>query len=303
MSTKAKILLVDDVPANLHTLSHALMNQYDLSVTTSGASALALAEQTAPDLILMDVMMPEMDGLETLRRLRQSDWGQDIPVILVTADDRTETQVFGLDQGADDFIAKPVVVPVVQARVRNVLDRQRLRRELIRLATTDELTGALNRRHFFELGEAEHSRIKRYQQPCGLLMLDIDYFKPVNDQYGHAAGDAVLKAFVETIQGLLRQSDALGRLGGEEFAVLLPQTEQEGTLELAERLRGVVEALCVDTENGNTISVTTSLGATQLHATDRRFDEALQRADTALYAAKDGGRNRVRLAEHREPHS
>ncbi len=297
MSTRVKILLVDDVPANLHTLSQALMSQYELSVTTSGAEALALAEKNRPDLILLDVMMPGMNGLETLRRLRQTDWGREIAVILVTADDRTETQVFGLDQGADDFVAKPVVVPVVQARVRNLLERQRLRRELVRLATTDELTGALNRRRFFELGEAERSRVKRYQQPCGLLMLDIDYFKTVNDQYGHATGDNVLKAFVETIQGLLRQSDVLGRLGGEEFGVLLPQTEPQGTLELAERLRGVVETMRVTTEDASTLSVTTSLGATQLNTTDRSFDEALQRADSALYAAKHGGRNRVH-SEH-----
>lgn len=293
MSSRVKILLVDDVPANLHTLSQALMDQYDLSVTTSGADALALAEHSAPDLILLDVMMPEMDGLETLRRLRQTDWGREIAVILVTADDRTETQVFGLDQGADDFIAKPVVVPIVQARVRNLLERQRLRRELMRLATTDELTGTANRRHFFELGEAERSRVVRYKQPCGLLMLDIDHFKSVNDQHGHAAGDAVLTAFAETIQSLLRQPDVLGRLGGEEFAVLLPQTEPQGTLDLAERLRARVEEMGVAADNGSTIRVTTSLGATQLQASDRSFDVALQRADTALYTAKDGGRNQV----------
>ncbi len=126
MSAKARILLVDDQPSNLNTLSHALINQYELSVATSGTDALTLAEQDAPDLILLDVMMPDMDGLETLRRLRHSHWGRDIPVILVTADDRTETQVLALDQGADDFIAKPVVVPVVQARVRNMLERRRL---------------------------------------------------------------------------------------------------------------------------------------------------------------------------------
>jgi len=297
MSAKARILLVDDQPSNLNTLSHALINQYELSVATSGTDALTLAEQDAPDLILLDVMMPDMDGLETLRRLRHSHWGRDIPVILVTADDRTETQVLALDQGADDFIAKPVVVPVVQARVRNTLERQRARRELLRLATTDELTGLLNRRRFFELGEAERSRVARYGQPCGLLMLDIDHFKTVNDQHGHAAGDAVLRVFAETIVNLLRRSDTLGRLGGEEFAVLLPQTKRDGSLDLAQRLNVAVAGIRITMATGKEISVTTSIGATQLSAADRDFEAALQRADAALYVAKAQGRNRVSVSE------
>jgi PAS domain S-box-containing protein len=134
MSAKTRILLVDDTPANLHALARALAHEYDLSIATSGTSALALACKTAPDLILLDMMMPEMDGLETLRRLRQSDWGREIPVILVTADDRTETQVNALDGGADDFISKPVVLPVVQARMRNVLARRRAEAELRKLS-------------------------------------------------------------------------------------------------------------------------------------------------------------------------
>lgn len=132
MTTTSKILLVDDTPANLHTLSHALGRDYDLAVATSGVDALEIARETRPDLILLDVMMPGMDGLETLNRLRQSDWGREIPVILLTADDRTATQVSGFNLGADDFIAKPIVIPVVQARVRNRLEQSRLRRELAR---------------------------------------------------------------------------------------------------------------------------------------------------------------------------
>jgi PAS domain S-box-containing protein len=128
----ARLLLVDDFPENLHTLSRILVGSYDLSVATSGADALAIAQETLPDLILLDVMMPQMDGLETLRRLRASDWGREIPVILVTADDRVETQVAGLEQGADDFIAKPIMAPVLMARVRNVLARQQVTRALAR---------------------------------------------------------------------------------------------------------------------------------------------------------------------------
>jgi len=292
-SPQANILLVDDLPSNLHTLSRTLSDEYDLSVATSGMEALNLAQVIAPDLILLDVMMPEMDGLETLRRLRSSDWGREIPVILVTADDRVETQVSGLELGADDFIAKPIVAPILKARVRNVLERRRLQRELIWLANTDELTCALNRRRFFAQGEAERVRVGRYKHPCGLLMLDLDHFKSVNDQHGHATGDAVLKAFADTISALLRNADQFGRIGGEEFAILLPQTDRQGTLNLAERLRQAVAEIQLPNEDGKTIQITTSIGATQLIATDKRLDDALQRADSALYAAKAAGRNRV----------
>jgi diguanylate cyclase (GGDEF)-like protein len=293
ISTQANILLVDDLPSNLHTLSRTLSDEYDLSVATSGMEALNLARVIAPDLILLDVMMPEMDGLETLSRLRSSDWGREIPVILVTADDRVETQVSGLELGADDFIAKPIVVPVLKARVRNVLERRRLQRELTWLATTDELTCALNRRRFFAQGEAERIRVDRYEQPCGLLMLDLDHFKSVNDQHGHAAGDAVLKAFADTVSNLLRNTDYFGRIGGEEFAVLLPQTDRQGTLNLAERLRVAVTEIRIPLEGDKVIQITSSIGATQLIATDTRLDDALHRADTALYAAKAAGRNKV----------
>lgn len=297
--TTARILLVDDLPANLHTLSRTLSADYDLSVATSGEDALALARQIMPDLILLDVMMPGIDGLETLDRLRASDWGKDIPVILVTADDRTETQIKGLDQGADDFIAKPLVVAVVQARVRNLLERQRLKRELFRLATIDELTGAHNRRYFFERAETERARALRHGYPCGLLMLDLDHFKSINDRHGHAVGDRVLTAFAEAVTAQLRDSDILGRIGGEEFAALLPHSERDGTRGLAERLRAAVATMQVPTEGegpgGNAAphAITVSIGATQLDPADTRFDNALQRADAALYAAKKAGRNRV----------
>lgn len=297
MSQKPKILLVDDVPTNLYALSRALAEEYEIFVTTSGQHALQLAREHHPDLILLDVMMPEMDGFQVLKQLRDSSWGRDIPVILITGDDRPETQVAGLEQGAEDFITKPVIVPVVRTRVHNVLERRRMWRELVRLATTDELTGVLNRRRFFELGEAERLRITRYGYPCGVLMLDLDHFKRINDRYGHAAGDKVLQIFAATIGDLLRNSDILGRIGGEEFAVILPQTDHAGALGLAERLRASVAARTITIDEGE-LSITTSIGVTQLTAHDERFDRALLRADDALYRAKAEGRNCVRALEY-----
>jgi diguanylate cyclase (GGDEF)-like protein len=296
-------LIIDDTPANLQTLGRALAREYDLYIAHSGAMGLRLVQEVGPDVILLDVMMPEMDGYETLRQLRQLPNGDSLPVIFLTADDRVETQVKCLTLGADDFIAKPVVLPVVLTRLRNVIVRQALEQELRRLATTDGLTGVFNRRHFFALAEAERARVVRYSgvvrysASCSVLMLDIDHFKAVNDHHGHAAGDAVLKAFAETIAGLLRSSDTFGRLGGEEFAVLLPHTDRDGALNLAERLRLAVAGIRVAVEAGREVAVTTSIGVTRMTMDDRCFDEALRRADAALYAAKAGGRNRVREAE------
>lgn len=303
--SKPRILLVDDLPANLHTLSAALAKDYDLSIATSGVAALQLAREIRPNLILLDLMMPGMDGLEMLAMLRSNEWGREIPVIMVTADDRTETLVSSLDQGADDFIAKPVVIPVVQARVRNLLERQRLRHELFRMATVDELTGALNRRYFFERGEVELTRSQRYGHPCGVLMLDIDHFKLFNDQHGHAVGDRVLQAFSRCVKTELRDSDILGRIGGEEFAVLSPHSDRAGSLKLGERLREVVADMRMPLDSGDTpgtsnasdiataLTVTASIGVTQFNPSDTRLDASLQRADSALYAAKESGRNRV----------
>lgn len=295
------LLLVDDLPANLHTLAAALRDDHVLSVATSGQRALELAEADRPDLMLLDVMMPVMDGLEVLTRLRDQPWGAELPVVLITADDRTELQVRGLDQGADDFIAKPIVVPVLRARVRNVLERYRLRRELVRLATTDALTGACNRRRFFELLEHEHQLVVRYHQPCGLLMVDLDRFKAVNDRHGHAVGDAVLVGFATTVTDLLREVDTLARLGGEEFAVLLPRTGPQGTQRLAERLRSTVAGAPVPGVTRPPVQLTVSIGVTELLAEDLDVDVALRRADVALYAAKHDGRNRVARASTGAP--
>lgn len=289
----ARILLVDDQPANLHTLSRALASEWELSVATSGAAALELAEQLVPDLILLDVMMPEVDGLQTLARLRATSWGRDMPVILITADARTETQVDGLELGAEDFITKPVVVPVVQARVRNLLERHRLRHELVRRATTDELTGILNRRRFLERSQDEHRRLTRYADACGLLMLDVDHFKAINDRHGHAAGDEALRTIGAVLPSLLREQDLVGRIGGEEFALLLPHTDREGSLALAERIRRTIAQLPIRPDTGEDITLTVSIGSTQLTAADPDLETAMRRADAALYAAKAAGRDRV----------
>jgi len=295
MQQTFSILLVDDLPTNLHTLSQILSDTYDLRVATSGLDALRIAEAQAPDLILLDIMMPQMDGFETLIHLRHTEWGREIPVILVTADDRMESQVKGLELGAEDFIAKPILAPVLKARVHNVLERLRLHRELVRLATTDELTGVMNRRQFYARAESHWRLLKRYPAPCGLLMVDLDKFKRINDSHGHAVGDEVLKAFANTIRQGLREHDLFGRVGGEEFALLLPQTGTQACVDVAERLRLALAAFALKLQDGTVIHFTASFGCTQLRGEDSSLDAAMSRADRALYGAKTGGRNQTQL--------
>jgi len=173
-----------------------------------------------------------------------------------------------------------------------VTQRIRLEQDMKRLATTDALTGANNRHQFFSQAAREVARAKRYDNPLSVIMLDIDYFKSINDTYGHHAGDMVLKAFADTARTALRTSDIFGRLGGEEFAAILPQTGLEEGLEVAERLRAAFAALAVRVDEA-TIPFTVSLGVTQVRATDKDVEELLNRADEALYRAKRMGRNRV----------
>jgi len=179
--------------------------------------------------------------------------------------------------------------------VRALRAQERHAAELQRLARTDPLTGVFNRRQFFEVGLQEFSRARRYGNTLSLLMLDIDHFKGVNDRWGHAAGDQVLQSLVAIISSLIREQDCVGRLGGEEFAVLLPETESAGALASAERLRAAVEQteIACATADGGVVRVTVSIGVAASAADDASFEAVLARADKGLYAAKETGRNRV----------
>lgn len=179
------------------------------------------------------------------------------------------------------------------------LSRERLQdanRELQRLATLDHLTGCANRRHFYALAEAELARSRRYDRPMGLVILDADHFKTINDRFGHAAGDAMLRALAETLRGELRELDVLGRVGGEEFAVLMPETPRHESVSIAERLRRCLAELCVEYE-GHELTLTASFGVTAREPSDTNVDAMMRRADRALYEAKAGGRNRTAVAD------
>ncbi|HCS70162.1 MAG TPA: diguanylate cyclase response regulator [Rhodospirillaceae bacterium] len=296
---RQKILIVDDAETNLMILSNLLAEEGEIISATDGVQAIALAESDLPDLILLDVSMPGMDGYEVCRRLKSDIRTRDIPIVFVTGRTEDNDQEKGLSLGAIDYILKPYSPLIVLARIRNHLALQKAHRdlkaanaELTRLATTDFLTGVWNRRRFMELGEAEVARVRRSGRSFGMAMMDVDHFKSVNDTHGHDAGDNVLRALAEACVDRLRNVDIVGRMGGEEFALILPETDPQGAMLTVERLREYLSELAIPIDSG-TLTVTVSIGVTTVRDPSDTIEGALKRADEALYKAKGSGRNRT----------
>jgi diguanylate cyclase (GGDEF)-like protein len=294
---RATLLIIDDQPSSLHALAQALKQEYTLLIASNGHDALAVARNRQPDLILLDVVMPDMSGLEVCRILKADPELKDIPVIFVTAKDEAEDEAAGLDIGAIDYIGKPFNPPIVRARVRNHLELKQQRDLLQRIAMMDGLTGVANRRTFDHTLDREWRRAQRTGQSLALILVDVDHFKAFNDTYGHQDGDDCLRAMAHCLEsGLQRPADLVARYGGEEFVCLLPETTLEGATETAERLRQAVESLAVAHKGSSTAPVVTiSLGVcTCVAPTDSQTaNEALRHADALLYKAKNAGRNQV----------
>ena len=297
----ANILIVDDHEDNVELLRARLEARgYRTAAAEDGEQALRLVDESPPDLILLDVMMPKVDGIEVARRIRANKELPFIPIIMQTALDSTEQTVEGLDAGADDYITKPINFAVLEARVRTQLRVKTLveqvRRqadELLRVSRTDALTGLDNRRYLEErLTEAfEHAR--RLSEPFALVMCDLDKFKSVNDTHGHQVGDTVLQQLADVLRAQVREIDRVGRYGGEEFMLLLPGTTLHAAERFGERVRHAVEAHTF-TFPGGTLSRTLSAGvAAWPHARLATPDALVKAADDALYVAKETGRNRV----------
>jgi len=294
---RATILLVDDVPANLSLLSSILRDDYRIQLATSGAKALELVAAGAPDLILLDVMMPEMDGHEVCRRLKFNPVTRDIPVLFVTAQNQVEDEELGLMLGAMDYIHKPISPPIIKARVRNHICLKLQTDALKRLSFMDGLTNVSNRRHFDDALDNEMRQALRTKLHLSMLMIDVDYFKPFNDHYGHGAGDKCLTQLAQAMQAEVnRPMDILARYGGEEFVALLPGTSLEGACKVAESLRQAVAALQIPHAFSPVAAcVTISIGVTCFAQNgSKSTSEFLRQADQALYQAKQSGRNQVR---------
>lgn len=303
----ARILAVDDVPENVYLLQGDLEEEgHEVSVATDGEAALESVANNSPDLVLLDINMPGMSGLKVCEALKSNDATKDIPIILLSINSLDDDIVCGLDQGAHDYVVKPYQFEILMARVRSALRLKQTQDELAvayarleevngnleTLATVDQLTALANRRYFLESMNVELGRAWRYKSEVSLLMIDVDYFKSINDQYGHLCGDFVLKKVAESFLKVVRSVDLVGRVGGEEFAVCCPKVSVDEVALLGERIRSAIESLTVDWE-GNTISVTVSIGATEMAPNDHQANDLYRRADAALYQAKEKGRNRV----------
>ena len=291
--TKPTILAVDDTIENLDVLE-TLLEEYRFLDATNGPDAIELAKTQPIDLILLDIMMPKMNGFEVAKILKSDEKTQEIPIIFLTArnDEKAIEKAYTL--GAADYISKPFLPKELLARVKKELRIHALIQKLENLASRDELTQLYNRRFFYESANKMIEYAKRHNHPLSIIMLDIDHFKLVNDTFGHANGDLVLKSLSQTMEATQRKSDTIVRLGGEEFAILLPDTNEEQAIQIAEKLRHKIEQTPVNLTTDNEINYTISLGVSQINTlTDKNIDDSLQRADEALYRAKEKGRNNV----------
>jgi len=296
--TRNSILIVDDEKSNLKFLSSILRADYTIYTAKSGEDAIKKAEELLPDLILLDIIMPEIDGHEVAAALKKSRKTKEIPIIFISSLGSSEDEEKGLTLEAVDYISKPFAPEVVKLRVRNQIQIINQLSASKHLSMTDELTNMPNRRSFDIRFNMEWSHTMRASTPISILMLDVDKFKAFNDTYGHEHGDLVL----ETVAGIIKQTlkrptDFAARWGGEEFIVLLRDMGINGSLEIAEKIRSNVETTKIPNPDGSASGVTISIGIAvqETMPCGCSSKEFLKRADKALYTAKETGRNRVCL--------
>lgn len=295
LQNKQAVLIVDDMPENIELLARILGDSVEILFALSGEDALRICKEQEPDLILLDILMPGLDGFQVLARLKEDPQTAKIPVIFITGLDNAGEEARGLEAGAVDYITKPIHPAVVRARVRNHLELKRYRDFLENLSATDGLTGVANRRRFDEVLDREWRRAARTGSTISLLMMDIDCFKAYNDHYGHVAGDEVLRRLALVIQkNLQRPLDLASRYGGEEFACILPETDREGALLVAERIRSDIKNLKIPHRFCVADHVTVSIGVAAMIPNPETPPSLIVRAaDEQLYRAKAAGKDRV----------
>jgi len=293
--TEQKVLIVDDERSNIRILVALLRDDYDLYIAMNGAQALEIALSDDMDLILLDVVMPDMDGYEVCQQLKADERTQDVPVIFATSKDSQQSEEKGLQIGAVDYISKPYRLPIIKARVKIHLEMKRRGDLLQQMACLDGLTGIANRRRFDDFMDAEWRRAMRQGSMMAVILMDVDHFKLFNDHYGHTMGDdcltAVAKALSECVQ---RSSDLVARYGGEEFVCVLTECTHEAAVKVAEKLRQQVDALSIPHAYSAAKHVTISLGvASMIPTLGTSVRILVEAADQLLYQAKEGGRNQV----------
>jgi len=293
------ILITDDEKINVEILGNILSPQYNLLIARNGARALEIAKEHSPDLILLDVIMPDMSGFEVISQLKASEHTDKIPVIFITGLSGVEDEEQGFFLGAVDYIAKPFNKSIVKARVNTHIKIIDQMYTIERMCLIDPLTKVANRRGFETRLIADWGRAIRERAPISILMMDIDKFKNYNDTYGHQQGDVTLKTFVEiAAQTIKRSSDLIARWGGEEFVILMPNVDINGAVDVAENVRKNVAASVVPTEDGTVTKITVSIGINSVvPVADAGIKDFIEKADQALYKAKESGRNRFAISE------
>ena len=287
------ILVIDDTISNLDIVNNFLID-YDVIAIDNGADAINIISSEKINLILLDIMMPDMDGYEVCKLLKSNKNTKDIPIIFLSSKADEDSIEMAYDIGGIDYVTKPFKPKELLAKVRRELYLQDLQEELKLLASTDPMTKLYNRRYFMEISKSILDLAKRNKRCSAIIMLDIDKFKNINDTYGHNIGDDAIILLSQTLQKFTRKSDVVSRWGGEEFVMLLSNTDFEGALVIAEKLRVTVENQVLVLEENQELKFTISIGVSAVDTqNDLNIEAAINRADEALYEAKESGRNKV----------
>ena len=302
-----KILIADDSEITRLMLYHKLSEWgYEIEIANDGEEAWEiLCQENPPTLAIIDWMMPNMDGITLCKKIRENIKEPYIYMIILTMRNKKNDLIESMEAGADDFVSKPFDADVLKVRLRagiRILDLHNAlisaREELRIQATYDQLTGLFNRRAIMDMFNREISRASRETSPIGVLMVDVDHFKKINDNYGHPAGDIVLKEAANRMKDSVRTYDSVGRFGGEEFLVILPKCGMNEVMIVAERLKKSISNQNFDLNN-ESIKVTISIGATNIIPDSIKIDQdfIIQLVDTALYKAKKNGRDRIEFSK------
>jgi len=299
---KNSVLIIDDHETTITALQKILSSEFTVFAALNGNEGIKLAEKYMPDIILLDILMLEMDGYAVISELKKNDVTQSIPVIFLTALTSDADEEKGLAMGAVDYIVKPFSPAIVKLRITNQMKMLEQFRTIEKLSMSDQLTGLPNRRSFEERSKVEWARAGREKTPISILITDIDKFKDYNDTYGHLQGDVVLQEIAKAFNNVLkRPADFIARWGGEEFIVILPNTDSRGAQDIAEQFRAAAEHTMVLGPENSITNITVSIGINSHNLPSGKLADFFQGADTALYEAKRLGRNRVCVFQSGNP--